>query len=439
MSIKILDCCLEVIGRTDRGAHLQLALDKALKAAKLFGPDAATCVDLAYSFYRKRIRVGWLLGRFLKNQAKLPVNMPLILSLAMTALLEQKGIPPYAVVSETVEYVKKRFGHSLGGVANGVLRSFLRNEREILDPAWYVSEIAPKSPLGGLAVYYGLPRSIAALWHKAYGFENTVRLMERSSRRPAKGLRINRNHPQAGELAAFFKNLNDGRVVFFEPWSIAILPGANISNVLSFPLSHWLESGAISLQAMGSQTVLRELGLHEWDGPVWDACAGIGGKSMTLANIGVKIGLASDLSPARSRSFKILWNGWAGPRPLFLRMDVSRPAISHWPGDILVDAPCSGLGVLGRRPDLRKIGSNLQARLRNLEQTQGRILDALLPFLQPGRKLAWVTCALNPAENKDLVHKAMISHPELSLEKEWTTPHGHPWLEGMYGAVLKRE
>ena len=105
---------------------------------------------------------------------------------------------------------------------------------------------------------------------------------------------------------------------------------------------------------------------------------------------------------------------------------------------MLVDAPCSGLGVLARRPDIRFTGRRDAGAFRGYAQTQQRILAALAERLEQGCELAYLTCTLNPEENEVVVENLLAQDRGLELVRSWTTPLTHPWLEGMFGAVLRR-
>ena len=103
---------------------------------------------------------------------------------------------------------------------------------------------------------------------------------------------------------------------------------------------------------------------------------------------------------------------------------------------MLVDAPCSGLGVLARRPDIRR---RPQQQAVDHELLQHKILERLVGLLQPGRQLAYITCTLRVQENEKQIERLMRDHSDLQLCNQWQTPNDHPWLEGMFGALLRKQ
>lgn len=359
---------------------------------------------------------------------------------------------------------------------------------------------AGKDAFFSQCIYYSIPLWIGTLWRDAYGEEPALALMRRAFARPYSALRINAGHPSADALYAalaageepatihshslpvatqpfpsdvpphgalqpqsaleqsqispqhtvntdvtlshFGASSTHGPVadksvlVRIGRWGLAFAPGQMPRAVLGHDLRHWQALGALSWQSAGSQTALLELGLDSWREPVWDACAGYGGKSMALMEWGGPVGLCTDRSAARLRGLPGQCAVLNLPLPPICLADAARPPVRAWPGHILVDAPCSGLGVLARRPDIRR---REPQHLAELEELQRAILTTLAGYLQPGRELAYITCTLNPAENEQAVAWLLKSHKNLRLVRQWQTSHDDAWLEGMYGAVLRNE
>jgi 16S rRNA (cytosine967-C5)-methyltransferase len=184
--------------------------------------------------------------------------------------------------------------------------------------------------------------------------------------------------------------------------------------------------------------VLGALGLaeqksHAW----WDACAGQGGKALALLERGVQVALCSDTSRGRLSRISPQCSVLALPRPHIVQANAMAPPLARWNGHILLDVPCSGLGVLSSRPDLRRRIS--AGHLDGCAALQACILRQAAGCLLPGRRLAYITCTLNPAENQRQVACFLAEHADFSLAVEWQTPLEHPWMEGMYGALLARE
>lgn len=459
-SLRKLPCnartvALQALLRVDAGQSAQQALTEALDQRAFFAdcsqvahfsaPGAGQtltqrqgadfppqerhlCSELVYGCLRAEIRIACVLGKVLPRPQALPRPMLHILALAVYALLFQERVPAHAAVHTAVQQVASLYGQTLARVANAALRSVQRLGESPLHPAFY-----GKVRWAACAGYYSVPRWMAELWRAAYGEEAALALMQRSFERPWSALRINALHAAADELRATLLALPGTCAT--GSWGVAFMPGALPESFLERKLSHWQNVGALSSQSAGSQTILEALGLTSWREPVWDACAGYGGKSAALMEQGVPVALCTDRAFSRLRFLPELCLRLRLPVPATALADGTRPPLACWPGHILVDAPCSGLGVLARRPDIRRRG---QQHLAELEELQARLLFRLAGLLDSGRELAYITCTLNPAENEKVVERLLRERADLRLLRQWQTPHTHPWLEGMYGAVLRR-
>ncbi len=434
----------------DSGLSAQEALADALSGPLGEGGKAVAvlpqqerhlCSELVYGCMRAEIRIAYLLGRVLPKPERLPLPLRHILELAVYALLFQERVPDQAAVHSAVAQAERLFGRSLARVTNGALRSIQRFGAAVDTREFYVvgKEGALADEWGGLCRYYSLPRWLGDLWHDAYGGEAALCLMRRSFARPWSGVRVNARHEAAEELLAGLRHCaKEGCGEAVGRWGVAFAPGELPAHVLGQSLSLWRASGALSLQSAGSQLAVQALELDCWDAPVWDACAGFGGKSVALLEQGIDVTLCTDRSWSRLRHLPGVCRELHLPRPAVCLADACAPPLRGWNGHILLDAPCSGLGVLARRPDIRKDSRRTPADLKQLAALQDRMLLRLSALLQQGRELAYITCTLNPTENELAVGRLLAARPELMLLRQWQTPHGHPWLEGMYGAVLRR-
>lgn len=435
------DLAIRALMLMDDGMPVQAALDATLALSPLPGRERRLCTDLVYGCARERIRCSAILGRLLRSPAHLPRPMLHALAIAVHSLLFQARIPAHAAVSMAVRQVDRLYGVRLARVANGVLRSLQRLGDAPREVAWYVNDQDTPGERTWRAAcrFWSMPESIADLWRKAYGEETALALMRRSFQRPWTGIRINVRHAWASALRqALLEAVPHEERTALGAWGMAFAPGALPEGALGMSLIRLWESGALNFQSAGSQIILAELGLLDWRAPVWDACAGVGGKSRALLEAGVPVCLATDLSWSRLSQLRTARPIEGCLQPTLALADAVRPPVRAWPGHILVDAPCSGLGVLGRRPDIRFPGRRSKAILRGYTQTQNRILTALVRRLASGHELAYLTCTLNPYENEVAVAALLQKNPALELVRSWCTPMNHPWLEGMYGVLLRR-
>lgn len=406
---------LQLIQAIDAGKTAQAAL----AGCALTGSSMQFCTDLVYGVLRTRLRLKQALGLVLPNPRKLPEPMLILLEMALYSCQFQANSQPQIVCNDTTSLIKRRFGQRLANVANAALRKLLLQQ----------PVIPPPSSLEQWADHYAMPLGIARLWAHAYGEDQAIQLMKRAFQRPFTGLRVAPAYSQLYELLAQMPNAHK-----IGQNGLAFPPGSHPATVGGQSLRNWQRLGALSYQAPGSLLVLEKLKLPQlWDNvPIWDACAGFGGKTTALLEAGLNIELASDIHRGRLTRLAGECNRLHLKVPSIIQADTALPPFQIWRGNILADIPCSGLGVLNRRPDIK-----LRWEERNYAQlleTQLGILTALSNLLHCNGELAVITCTLNPAENEDLI--ANLTHTGLTLLGQWQTPADHPWLEGMFGARL---
>ena len=391
------------------------------------------CSELVYGYLRTEIRIAFILSKVLPRPQSLPRPLQHVLGLAVYGLLFQDRVPDHAAVFTAVETARSLHGQGLGKVVNGALRSVQRLADAPMQQDFYAGQgTDPHSPQH-LALFYSLPVWIVGHWNKRYGPDAAEQLAQRSFARPWSALRVNASHARAEQLRAALLACGGEAV---GQWGCAFAPGSLPSVVDAKPLAEWQASGAVSYQSAGSQLVLEHLGLYGWNKPVWDVCAGFGGKTVALLERGIAVPLATDRSRQRLAGLPGQCQRLALPQPSTLLVDATHPPLKEWPGHMLVDAPCSGLGVLARRPDIRR---RPQQQAVEHEILQQNILEHLVGLLQPGCELAYITCTLRVQENEKQIEHLMRDHSGLQLCKQWQTPSDHPWLEGMFGAVLSKE
>ncbi|MBD5647057.1 MAG: antitermination protein NusB [Desulfovibrio sp.] len=435
------DLAVRALTHMDEGIPVQAAVDSVLAQSSFEPRERRLVAELVYGCARERIRCEAILGRLLRKPEGLPRPMRHCLAIAVHSLLFQSRIPAHAAISEAVRQVVRLYGQRLGRVANGVLRSLQRLGDAPLEIDWYEdSHDAPGLRAWRAACrFWSLPDNIADLWRDAYGEKAALALMRRSFARPWTGIRTNAHHPDARALReALEASVPEAERAAIGPWGMAFAPGSLPEEALGEPLARLREQGLLDFQSAGSQAVLLELGLNQWQKPMWDACAGVGGKTLALLEAGVPVRLATDMSAKRLGLLASTLARRDFGRTAVALADATRPPMRRWQGHILVDAPCSGLGVLARRPDIRFPGRRDAEALRAYAQVQQRILAALAERLEQGCELAYLTCTLNPLENEAVVEHMLAQDRGLELVRTWTTPLTHPWLEGMFGAVLRR-
>ena len=445
---------------TANGA-VQAELDTALGKHSLSDEDKALCTELVYGSLRWYLRLKWYAARLLRAPESLPPAMHTILVVALYELFFTR-VPAYATVNTYVALVRKNFDQTLARVANGVLRASTTGE--FFGEALYTA-IEDKAERE--ACQYALPSWITALWLQEYGTEAAHALMEASMTAPPVGVRLAPVEGNA-ELFASLAPLAISQKELSQPCREEGRTLAFSGPLPPFALEA-LAAGRATRQAAASQDVLMALQPRHWPGPVWDACAGRGGKTVALLEMGIPVALASDIAAGRLRGLTSQVASFGAKAPSVARLsadsatldDVRQLCPTLWAGlakeqntapgitsgseivqetgvfgTVLVDAPCSGLGTLARRPEIRLRRTPADAEA--LSGLQGRMLQNLASFVRPGGLLVYITCTVNPSENEEQVQNFLRHTPGFILEETYHTPHASLLREFFFAACLRR-
>lgn len=411
--------CLE--STLAQGLDVQEALDRILEGASLSPRDAALATELVYGSLRLKGRVEFLLSRFLRRPAGLPERVRLGLVLAGYELLFLSRIPAYASVNWAVDLARAEAGERVAGVANAVLRRLFRLGRAAFDP----DRFKENSNLAALfSRFYSCPEWIVRLWLSAYGRERAEQYLTAQIAPPALGLWLNPAHPETPGLAESLRR--HPACLAHDGFGLAFAAGTKLSGL-------GLEGhGAVQRQSFAARQALLALCPTAWPTPVWDACAGRGNKTRVLIEQGVAPVYASDIRPGRVAALaKALPDV-----PAFVAA-ADRPAPLQNPvGTVLLDLPCSGLGVLSRRPDAK--WKRRPEDLAGVIDLQGRILDQAFAAMRPGGRLAVLTCTLNPDENEGLIERFVRRTASARLETAFATPPESKLGEFFFAALLAR-
>lgn len=413
-----------------QGMDVQAALDAVLSARPLDPRDKGLVTELVYGSLRLGGRLDYILSRFCKNPGGIPEAAWRILRLAAYEILFLTKVPAYASVDWAVSAVRESAGKGLSGMANAVLRRLDRSGDLLADPAFYKQDGCDETTF--YSRFYACPDWLVALWLRAYGPEDARKLLEAQLRPAPLGLRVNRTKPGAKELFASLAALPNIQVAAFP--TLALPTGSDLTPA-GVDLTAALAEGRLSRQSAAGQLALFQLDPEQWPEPICDLCAGRGGKALALAEAGKQV-FAADIHPGRLAGLpQELDRLGLPPLPRF-RASAARPPLAAAPGTILLDAPCSGLGVLSRRPDTK--WRRQPDDLPGLVRLQRAMLEAAYAALAPGGFLVYMTCTANPAENEGVVDSLGRRHRSLRLVTEVAAAPDAVLGEAFYGAVLEK-
>ena len=397
---------LTVIGavRAD-GAYANLLLPKELRKRGLKGRDAAFATELTYG----TLRAEGLLDAVLAEASTRPLDQidgPLLDILRMGAYqLLRTRVGAHAAVDTSVKAAISA-GH---GGAKGFVNAVLRNVSAKDEAAW-VAEVAPaadRDPVGHLALKHGHPRWIAEAFAQALGAQagELAGALEADDARPIVHLVAKPGEMSAEELAL----ITGGEEGPWSPYCVRIESGApgELGPV---------REGLAAVQDEGSQLIARAASMAPVEGEDsgrWlDLCAGPGGKAAFLGGIAKIDGATVDAVEVSKKRAGLVENAVRGLPVTVHVADGRDPGLEPGYDRVLVDAPCSGLGSLRRRPEAR--WRKAPEDLPDLTVLQGELLASAAKLVRPGGVIVYSTCSPHLRETRAAVDKAVR---QLGLEE----------------------
>ncbi|MCW2543677.1 MAG: rRNA cytosine-C5-methyltransferase [Frankiales bacterium] len=379
------------------GAYANLVLPKLLTERKLSGRDAALATELAYGTLRAQGQLDAILTACV-DRPLAQVDPPVldVLRLGAYQLLRTR-IPTHAAVSATVDVARTILSAGPASFTNAVLRKVAAQPL----PDW-LAQLRPTDVTAALALETAHPRWVAQAFADALqgDLSETKAALVADDLRPAVHLVARRMTRE--QLVA-----DSGGVA--GPWSpvaVRLEDGGSPGELAA------VRDGRAAVQDEGSQLMALALAAAPLDGPdqLWvDLCAGPGGKAALLHGLAQARGarlVALELQPHRAKL--VAGSGVDA----VVTADARRPPLAEGTVDrVLLDAPCSGLGALRRRPEAR--WRRQPSDLPGLTALQGELLDAAVLLLRPGGVLAYVTCSPHLAETVVPVLDVLRRHPEL--------------------------
>ena len=391
---------------SENDAYANLVLPSLLRERGISGRDAAFATELAYG----TCRALGLLDAVIADAAGRPPDRisPVLLDLLRmgTYQLLRMRVDAHAAVSTTVEQAAIEFDSARAGFVNGVLRTISTR-----DPQSWIDELAPSAasdPVGHMAFVHAHPRWIGQAFADALGARagELDALLTADNDRPLVHLAARPTVLSADALAQTV----DGTVGRYSPYAV-YLPGGDPGRLDA------VRHGEALVQDEGSQLVARALTLAPVgdDGGRWlDLCAGPGGKTALLAAIGVQAGAQVTAIEPNARRAEFVEENTRGLPVDVVRVDGRDSGLEPGFDRVLVDAPCTGLGALRRRPEAR--WRRQPADVPALARLQRELLAAAIKLTRPGGVVLYATCSPHLSETVGVVADALRRQPVTALD-----------------------
>ena len=381
------------------GKYVNLMLDGS--AAAMTAGDRALLTALLYGVTERRLTLDYAIAALTKKPAEaLAPHTRACLRLGLYQLYFMDKIPSFAAVSETVSLAAHRGEASL---LNAVLRR-AASEKMPLPPR-------EKSLARYLSVAYSFPLPTVRFFLSLYGEGETEALLSSFNAEKHLTLRINNMRTTRDEYLSVLRSMGvDAEPTVYAPHGVRIAGTLPVRELYGYAEGLFYvqdEASQIAGEALSAEAGMRIL----------DLCAAPGGKSLYSA---VRAGDRAEIRARDLHESKLsliddtakrlsVTSIHTEARDARLLSDADASAYDA----VICDVPCSGLGVFGKKPDLRY--ADMDARFRELLPLQGEILEAAVRSVRPGGVILYSTCTLNPAENGERVHALLSSHGELSL------------------------
>ncbi len=388
--------------------------------AKLSREDQALAFELVYGVLRHRATLDWQLNAVASRPVhRLPAVVAAILRLGAYQMQYLERIPVSAAVNESVKLAKEVRGRDWRGVVNGILRNLHRAECEWPDRI--------RDPVNGLSVTYSCPNWLTRRWIDRWGVETAEALCRHSVTIPPLTLRTNVLRCSRERLEARLRE--EGHMVFrtrISPQGLMLEKCGSLQSLSA------LQEGWCYVEDEAAQLVPLLLDVKPGH-RVLDACAAPGGKCSHVAALMQNQGeiVATDSDPRRLRRLES--NLHTMGITCVNMVNASHEADGSFREDwreqgfdrILVDAPCSGLGVLRRHPEAKWQKTALDLDRHGTRQSG--ILERVSPYLRRGGILVYSACSTEPEETTQVVARFCQDHPEFCHESSarWLPPHTH--------------
>lgn len=416
---------------TRDGAYSNVALCGTLEKYRyLEKRERAFVTRLTEGTLERMIELDYIIDRF--STVKTARMKPVIRCILRSAVYEIKymdAVPQAAACNEAVKLARKKGFSNLAGFVNGVLRNIARN----LDHIEYPD--VEKEPFKSLSVRYSMPEWIVLMWSEAYGAEQTRRALAALMGEAPLTVRTNLTKNTPEELKEILEK--EGLKVTAStqlPYAFTVEGADFLQSLESFRQGRFYVQDISSMQVV--ETAEPKAGDY-----VLDVCAAPGGKSLQIAERLNQTGCvkAWDLSERKVGLIRenIMRCGITNIQAVCHDATIYEETEAERADIVIADLPCSGLGVLRRKKDIRYRVT--QEQLTELVLLQRAILNVVHRYVKPGGSLVYSTCTIHKRENEENVEWFQKEHPQfelVSMRQIWPSPGGG---DGFFIAKLRKK
>ena len=366
------------------GAYLTVALPQTLSF--LDGKDKARVARVVYGVIEKHEEFSFMLEKLCKKSPRPTVRI--ILRMGMYLIKYADGMPEYAAVNECVE-LTKGYKKEMAGFVNATLKNYIK-----------IKDIKPEDKFERLSYETNYPVWLIHRYFEERGEDAALKII--NAKHKNTHLRLGKNADE--KLVALLEEKG-------KPTPYGYLVGS------TEPFAEYIAKGEATIMALDSIKICKTLCPDSSNGDILDLCAAPGGKSVYLAenNPNFKV-YAQDVHPHRVELIK-KYAARMGVDNVVCSVADSREENKHYLSAfsyVLVDAPCSGVGVVNSDPDI--LINRAESSIVELNALQSAILSRASTYVKKGGRLVYSTCSNLKCENEDIINSFLSTHKEFTLE-----------------------
>lgn len=413
---------LKALLKVRNSAYSNITLNNLLNEDELIGADRALATAIFYGVLDRTITLDYVLSQHIKTPIKRVEPTALeVLRCALYQIMYMDNIPNSAAVNEAVKIIKSSKFKHLSGFVNGVLRNVLRT----------AIALPSGNDVKSLSIKYSCPKWIINSFISDYGLENAINLLEASLQSPPLTLRINTLKTTAEKLLTILVNNNVTAEKIDFDGALKIVGGIDLSNSQSY------KDGLFHIQDLASQTAVSIFNPGENES-VLDICAAPGGKTFTMAQYMNNTGkiVACDLYDSRVELIK-----QGAERLGICNITAIQNDAKIFNDDlglfdaVLCDVPCSGLGVIRRKPEIKYKDLS---EYTDITKIQTQILETAVMYLKQNGRILYSTCTLRKSENDEVINGFLDKHSDYKLKYQHTFMPHIDGTDGFYCALLQK-
>ncbi len=386
--------------------YANIEADTAIRRNHLEGADRALYTTIFYGTIERKITLDYYIDKLsARGKCDMDSNVRIILRMSLYQLAYLDRVPDYAILNDAGELCKRFAAKNAVSFVNGILRAYQRKKEQLLFPD------EKKEPIAFLSVKYAYPEWLCRMWCESYGYGKTKRIFGAFEENPPITLRVNTLRTTTQTLLAAMKDAAIGAEE-----TRYVTDGIRLRGHTPLDKIPGFEEGLCFVQDEASQIAVSVLAPKAGE-TIIDACACPGGKSFSTALWMHNEGTLYSYDLHKNK-LQLVTEGAAKLGISILTANAQNsvvfvPELEEKADRVLCDVPCSGLGVLSKKPDIRHKDATDIMRLPDIQYA---ILDNCSRYVKPGGILVYSTCTLNPAENEETVKKFLAAHPAFSPE-----------------------